>query len=51
MNSWLIFVAVLVAYVHLFNAAANTYLETGETLGLGDLWRRVIPTGKVTIEF
>jgi hypothetical protein len=51
MKAWFIFLAVLVLYVHLFNAAAQHYLETGELLGLGDLWRRVVPAGKVTIEF
>ena len=51
MKAWLIFLAVLVLYVHLFNATAQQYLETGQTTHLGDLWRRFVPAGKITIEF
>lgn len=51
MENWLIFLAVLVMYVHLFNATAQQYLETGQTLGMGDIWRKFVPAGKVTIEF
>lgn len=51
MKAWLIFLAVLVMYVHLFNATAQQYLETGQTIGLGNIWRQFVPNGKVTIEF
>jgi hypothetical protein len=51
MKAWLIFLAVSVMYVHLFNATARQYLETGHTRSVGDLWRQVVPSGKVTIEF
>lgn len=51
MKSWLIFLAVLVLYVHLFNAIARQFFESGQTLTLGSLWRHIVPAGKITIEF
>lgn len=51
MKTWLIFLSVLVLYVHLFNAIAGQYFESGRTLTLQDLWRRFVPSGKITIEF
>jgi len=35
--------AVLFTYVHLFNKIAGLYFESGRTLTLEDLYRRVIP--------
>ena len=51
MKTWLIFLSVLVLYVHLFNAIAGQYFESNRTLALSALWRRFVPSGKVTIEF
>ena len=34
---------VLFAYVHLFNKIAGMYFDTGRTLTLEDLYRRVVP--------
>jgi len=51
MKTWLIFVAVLVLYIHLFNAIAQQYFDSNRTLTLFDLWRRFVPSGKITIEF
>lgn len=51
MKTWLIFLAVLILYVHLFNAIAQQYFESGRTLTLKDIWRRFVPSGKVVIEF
>jgi cytochrome b561 len=50
MKTWLIFVAVLVLYVHLFNAIAHQYFESDRTLSLRDIWRRFVPSGKIVIE-
>ncbi len=50
MKSWLIFLAVLVLYVHLFNAIAQQYFESNRTLSLRDIWRRFVPSGKIVIE-
>lgn len=35
--------AVLFTYVHLFNKIAGLYFESGRTLTLEDLYRRVVP--------
>jgi hypothetical protein len=34
---------VVILYVHLFNKIANLYFDSGRTLTLGDLYRRVVP--------
>lgn len=41
--TWIIAILVLFLYVHLFNAIATLYLDSGRTLTLQDLWRRVVP--------
>ncbi len=50
MKAWLIFLAVLVLYVHLFNAIAQQYFASDRTMTLRDLWRRFVPNGKIVIE-
>ena len=40
---WVIALAVLFLYVHLFNAVAKLYFDSDYTLTLGDLWHRVVP--------
>jgi hypothetical protein len=47
---WVIFVLVLLLYVHLFNAIARLYFESGRSLTLRDLWRRFFPGVKIQIE-
>ncbi len=47
---WLIVVAVLVLYVHLFNAIATWYLDSGRTLTWTDLRKKLTPPVKLTIE-
>jgi hypothetical protein len=48
--NWLIFLVVLILYVHVFNAIATLYFESERTLTLKDLWRRFFPGVKITIE-
>lgn len=47
---WIVFLMVLVLYIHVFNAIANLYFESDRKLTLKDLWRRFFPSFKVTIE-
>lgn len=50
MKAWLLFLAVLVVYVHVFNAIAQQYFDSDRTLTLRDIWRRIVPSGKIVIE-
>ena len=50
MNGWVVSIFVATLYIHLFNAIAKMYLDSGRTIGLSDLYRRVIPPVKVSIE-
>ena len=50
MNGWIVSIFVATLYIHLFNAIANLYLDSGRTLGLTDLYRRFFPPVKVSIE-
>ena len=47
---WLIVVLVALLYVHLFNALARLWCESGQTLTLGDLWRRFFPAISLRLE-
>jgi hypothetical protein len=47
---WVIVILVTLLYVHLFNALARLYFESGRTLALKDLWRRFFPGVKIHIE-
>jgi len=47
---WILVLFVALLYVHLFNAIARIYFESGRTLGLKDLWRRFFPGVKIQIE-
>lgn len=47
---WIVFLVVLVVYVHVFNAIATLYFESNRQLTLKDLWRRFFPGVKITIE-
>ena len=41
--NWVIVVFVVVLYVHLFNAIATMYLDSGKTMTLQDLYRKIVP--------
>ena len=43
MKQLYIFLAVGVLYVHLFNAVTHMYFESGQTLTLEQLYRKVVP--------
>jgi len=47
---WLLVLLVLLLYVHLFNAIAKLYLDSGRTLRIQDLWRRFFPPLDVHIQ-
>jgi hypothetical protein len=48
---WIVvFLMVLVLYVHVFNAIATLYFEKDRQLTLKDLWKRFFPSFKITIE-
>jgi len=40
---WLVFLAIAMFYVHVFNAIARMYFESDGQLTLRDLWRRFFP--------
>ena len=40
---WIIVLFVIVLYVHLFNAIAKLYLDSGRSMTVYDLYRRVVP--------
>ena len=47
---WVIIVAVVLLYVHLFNALASLYFESDRMMSWHDLYRRFMPPVKVTVE-
>ena len=50
---WWVFVipgVVLITYIHLFNAIATMYLDSGRQLQLVDLYRRVVPPMELTLK-
>lgn len=48
--NWIVVLFVVVLYVHLFNAIATMYFDSGRLLGLADLYRRVMPPVNISIE-
>ena len=48
--NWIVVLIVILLYVHLFNAIANLYFDSGRSLGLHDLYRRFLPPVKISIE-
>lgn len=50
MKGWIVSIFVATLYIHLFNAVAKMYLDSGRLLGLSDLYRRFVPPVKVSIE-
>ena len=49
---WWVFVpgVVLITYIHLFNAIATLYLDSGRQLELSDLYRRVVPPMEFSVK-
>lgn len=47
---WLIALIVVILYVHLFNAVATKYFESGRSLTFQDVYRKMIPPVKITVE-
>lgn len=47
---WLIVLVVLILYVHLFNAMATWYLDSDRQLTWNDVWKKIAPPAKITIE-
>lgn len=48
--TWILVVLIALLYVHLFNAIARLYFESGRALTLKDLWRRFFPSVIIHIE-
>jgi hypothetical protein len=42
-ETFVIVATVMILYVHLFNKIASLYFDSGRTLLLEDLYRRVVP--------
>ena len=42
-ETFVIVATVMILYVHLFNKIASLYFDSGRTLVLEDLYRRVVP--------
>lgn len=38
---WIVALLVILLYVHLFNAVSPMYFESGNTMTLMDLWKRI----------
>jgi len=49
MPTWVIALLVILLYVQLFNVVAKMYLESGRTMTLHDLWRKVVPPIKIEL--
>lgn len=47
---WVIGILIVLLYVNLFNAIAPLYFDSGSTLTLKDLWRRIVPARTITFE-
>jgi hypothetical protein len=43
MPTWIIALLVILLYVQLFNVVARMYLDSGRTLTLHGLWRKIVP--------
>jgi hypothetical protein len=41
---------LLITYIHLFNAIAGMYFDSGRQLQLSDLYRRVVPPMELTLK-
>lgn len=51
-QGWWVFVpgVVLITYIHLFNAVATLYFDSGRQLQLVDLYRRVVPPMEFSVK-
>jgi hypothetical protein len=50
MNSWVLAIFVVTLYIHLFNTIARMYLDSGRSLTLYDIYRRIVPPTKLVLE-
>jgi hypothetical protein len=48
--NWWVPVVVLITYIHLFNAIATMYFDSGRQLQMVDLYRRVVPPMELTLK-
>lgn len=48
--NWIVAVFVIVFYVHLFNVIAKLYFDSDRRLTLADVWRKIVPPMKISIE-
>jgi len=42
-ETFIVIVAVIIAYIQFFNKIADMYFDSGRTLSLEDLYRKVVP--------
>ena len=50
MNPWMVSIFVATLYIHLFNAIAKMYLASDRKMTFTDLYRKVLPPLKISIE-
>lgn len=50
MSPWILAIFVVTLYIHLFNTIARLYLDSGRTITIYDLYRRVVPPMKLSLE-
>ena len=46
---WIVALLVVLLYIQLFNVIANMYFDSGRTLSINDLWRKIVPPIKIEI--
>jgi hypothetical protein len=49
METWIVALLVVLLYIQLFNVVANMYFDSGRTLTIHDLWRKIVPPIKIEI--
>ena len=47
--TWIVALLVILLYIQLFNVVANLYFDSGRTLSLRELWRKIVPPIKIEI--
>jgi hypothetical protein len=47
---WVVIVVVVMLYIHLFNAVANLYFDSLQTMTWKDLFHRFVPPVEITIK-
>jgi hypothetical protein len=46
---WIVALLVVLLYIQLFNVVANMYFDSGRTLTIQQLWRKIVPPMKFEI--